>query len=115
MYAVTFPNTPLFSEHFNPDLKIIELTGCPETGESMETQYSFGNYFHGMSKSDRQEILEAFDKDGYYDTFCDAQMGFEFPVYRYVVTLFPKSNNDSLHAYLADVAENFRNDAQNNR
>ena len=115
MYAVTFPNVPLFSEHFNPDLKIIELTGCPDSGDILESQYSFANYFHDMKKSDRQEIMEAFDKDGYYETFCDAQIDFDLPVRRYVVTLFPKSNNSSLHAEMTEVAENFRKDLQNNR
>ena len=108
MYAVTFPNTPLFAEHFNPDLKVIELIGCPDSGDILETQYSFGNYFHDMKKADRQEILESFDKLGYYETFDDALADGRTQKARYVVTLFPKSNNDSLHAYLADVAENAR-------
>ena len=115
MYAVTFPNTPLFAEHFNPDLKVIELIGCPDSGDILETQYSFGNYFHDMKKSDRQEIMEAFDKDGYYETFDDALADGRTQKLRYIVTLFPKSNNDSLHGYLADVAENFRKDLNNNR
>ena len=115
MYAVTFPNTPLFAEHFNPDLKVIELIGCPDSGEILETQYSFGNYFHDMKKADRQEILESFDKLGYYETFDDALADGRTQKARYVVTLFPKSNNDSLHAEMAEVAENFRKDLQNNR
>ena len=113
MYAVTFPNVPLFAEHFNPDLKVIELVGCPQSGDILETQYSFANYFHDMKISDRQEIMEAFDKDGYYETFDDALADGRRQVARYIVTLFPKSNNDSLHAEMAEVAENFRKDLHN--
>ena len=93
MYAVALPNTPLFSQHFNPDIKIVELTGCPDSGDILETQYSFAHYFHGMSKADRQEILEAFDKLGYYETFCDALADGRTQVARYAVTLFPLTNN----------------------
>jgi hypothetical protein len=107
MYAVTFPNTPLFAEHFNPDLKVIELIGCPDSGDTLETQYSFANYFHDMKESELQEIMESFDKLGYYETF---QIYSLTSPNRYVVTLFPKSNNDSLHAEMAEVAENFRKD-----
>jgi hypothetical protein len=93
MYAVALPNAPLFAEHFNPDLKVIELVGCPISGDTLETQYSFANYFHGMSITDRQEVLEAFDKDGYYETFDDALADGRTQVARYAVTLFPATNN----------------------
>ncbi len=105
MNAITFPNVPLFAEHFNPDLKVIELVGCPISGDTLETQYSFANYFHDMKESELQEIMESFDKLGYYETFFDKNKNT-----RIVVTLFPKSNNDSLHAEMAEVAENFRKD-----
>ncbi len=93
MYAVALPHHPLFAVHFNPDLKVIELTGCPDSGDILETQYAFGHYFHGMSIADRQEILEAFDKDGYYETFVDALADGRTQVARYTVTLFPATNN----------------------
>ena len=93
MYAVTFPNIPLFAEHFNPDLNVVELVGCPDSGDILETQYSFANYFHDMKKSDRQEIMEAFDKDGYYETFDDALADGRTQKARYAVTLFPLTNN----------------------
>ena len=91
--VLTTPSTPLFQEHFNPDLKIIELIGCPDSGDILETQYSFANYFHDMKKSDLQEIMEAFDKDGYYETFDDALADGRTQVARYAVTLFPLTNN----------------------
>ena len=97
MYAVALPNTPLFAEHFNPDLKVIELVGCPISGDSLETQYSFANYFHDMEKAKLQEIMESFDKLGYYETFCDsvtAEGRFQrLHKDRYIVTLFPLTNN----------------------
>ena len=93
MYAVALPNTPLFAEHFNPDLKVIELIGCPDSGQILETEYCFANYFHGMSRADRQEILESFDKLGYYETFDDALVDGRVHVARYIVTLFPSTNN----------------------
>tara|TARA_B100000085_G_C18277361_1_gene404731 strand:+ start:313 stop:618 length:306 start_codon:yes stop_codon:yes gene_type:complete len=100
MYAVKLPNTPLFAEHFNPDLKIVELVGCPVSGDSLESEYSFGTYFHGLSKAETQEILESFDKIGYYETFCD-HVGIIDGVQRfkrlhedyYPVTLFPLTDN----------------------
>ena len=93
MYAVTIPNTPLFTEHFNPDLKIVELIGCPDSGQILESEYSFANYFHDMKIVDRQEIMEAFDKVGYYETFDDALADGRTQKLRYIVTLFPKTNN----------------------
>ena len=100
MYAIKLPNTPLFAEHFNPDLKVIEIVGCPISGDSLETQYSFGNYFHNMKESELQEIMKSFDKIGYYETFCDhvgvIDDGLRFLRLnkdRYVVTLFPLTNN----------------------
>ena len=119
MYAVALPNTPLFAEHFNPDLKIIELIGCPDSGDILESEYSFANYFHDMKISDRQEIMEAFDKDGYYETFEDIRTGFDGPKHRYLITLFPKTDNamiddsteaiaESMHDFCSLVAANAR-------
>ena len=71
--------------------------------------------FNDMKKADRQEILESFDKLGYYETFDDALADGRTQKLRYVVTLFPKSNNNPLHAEMTEVAENFRKDLQNNR
>ena len=93
MYAVALPNTPLFAEHFNPDLKVVELIGCPDSGQILETEYSFANYFHDMKKADLQEIMESFDKLGYYETFDDALADGRRQVARYIVTLFPLTNN----------------------
>jgi len=91
--VLTTPNTPLFADHFNPDLKVIELVGCPISGDTLETQYSFANYFHGMSIADRQKVLESFDKLGYYETFDDALADGRTQKDRFVVTLFPLTNN----------------------
>tara|TARA_B100000287_G_C20541708_1_gene744933 strand:- start:96 stop:401 length:306 start_codon:yes stop_codon:yes gene_type:complete len=100
MYAIKLPNTPLFAEHFNPDLKVVELVGCPVSGDSLETEYSFATYFHNMKESELQEIMKAFDKIGYYETFCD-YVGYIDGVQRfqrlhkdyYAVTIFPLTNN----------------------
>ena len=83
----------LFSEYFNPDLKIVELTGCPDSGQILETQYYFANYFHDMKKADRQEILKAFDVDGYYETFDDTIADGRSELVRYIITLFPLTDN----------------------
>ena len=98
--VLTTPNTPLFAEHFNPDLKVIELVGCPISGDILETQYSFANYFHDMEKAKLQEIMESFDKLGYYETFCDyveivdgVQRFKRLHKDHYPVTLFPLTNN----------------------
>jgi len=93
MYAVTFPNVPLFAEHFNPDLKLKELHTCPESGQTYEQVLSFRSYFYGMRKADRQEILEAFDKHGYYETYEDAIADGRTRMLRYTVTLYPLTNN----------------------
>ena len=97
MYAIALPETPLFAEHFNPDLKVIELVSCPVSGHTLETQYSFANYFHDMEKAKLQEIMESFDNIGYYETFCDyvtAEGRFKrLHKDRYYVTLFPLTNN----------------------
>ena len=98
--VLTTPNTPLFAEHFNPDLKIVELVGCPQSGDILETQYSFANYFHNMKESELQEIMKSFDKLGYYETFCDyveivdgVQRFKRLHEDYYPVTLFPLTNN----------------------
>ena len=120
--VLTNPTTPLFAECYNPYLKIVELIGCPRSGESMAVEHWFFEYFNGMSIADREEILAAFDRDGYYETFEDSQSDFDSPVYRYIVTLYPASNNamvedsdeaaqESLQDFCALVAENFRNDS----
>ena len=120
--VLTNPTTPLFAECYNPYLKIVELIGCPRSGESMAVEHWFFEYFTGMSIADREEILAAFDRDGYYETFEDSQSDFDSPVYRYIVTLYPASNNamvedsdeaaqESLQDFCALVAENFRNDS----
>jgi len=120
--VLTNPTTPLFAECYNPYLKIVELTGCPRSGESMAVEHWFFEYFNGMSNADREEILAAFDRDGYYETFEDAQTGFDSPKHRYLITLFPKTDNamvedsdeaaqESLQDFCALVAENFRNDS----
>ena len=91
--VLTTPATPLFAEVFNPYLKIVELTGCPRSGESMSMEHWFFEYFNGMSISDREEILASFDRDGYYETFEDIRTGFDSPKHRYLITLFPKTDN----------------------
>ena len=93
MYAITIPNSPLFAEHFNPDIRVVELAGCPDSKDTLETEYPFGYYFYDMSKADRQEILEAFDKCGYYETYCDALVDGRTQVARYTITLYPATDN----------------------
>ena len=83
----------LFSEHFNPDLKIVVLDSCPDTGNTDETIYSFANYFHDLDDALRQEIIASFDKLGYYETFTDFQCGSEGSTGRYITTMFPLTDN----------------------
>ena len=117
--VLTTPNTPLFAEVYNPYLKIVELTGCPRSGDSIAVEHWFFEYFYGMSIADREEILAAFDRDGYYETFEDAQTGFDSPKHRYLITIFPKTDNamvedsdeavaESIHDYCALVSANIR-------
>ena len=83
MLAVATPNTPLFAEVFNPYLKLTELVGCPDVGDSIAVDHWFFEYFHGMEIADREEILASFDKLGYYETVEDGC----------IVTIFPQTNN----------------------
>ena len=103
--VLTTPATPLFAEVYNPYLKIVELIGCPRSGDSMAVEHWFFEYFNGMSNADREEVLAAFDRDGYYETFEDAQTGFDSPKYRYLITLFPKTDNAMVDDSDAAVAE----------
>mgnify|MGYP003134488253 CR=1 FL=1 len=77
----------LFSEHFNPDLKIVVLDSCPVSGNTNESVLSFANYFHDLDNALRKEILEAFDVDGYYETFTDSS------TIRYITTMYPLTDN----------------------
>ena len=117
--VLTTPSTPLFAEVYNPYIKLIQLIGCPATGETTEVEWWFFQYFNGMRKDAREEILAAFDRDGYYETFEDTQIDFDLPVRRYKVTLYPASNNamiddsseaiaESMHDYCALVSANAR-------
>ena len=126
MLAVTTPNTPLFAEVYNPYMRIVELIGCPRSGDSIEVEHWFFEYFNGMRRAAKEEILASFDKLGYYETFEDSQSDFSSPKYRYLITLYPASDNamieDSdeaanaaINDQMALVAANFRKDLQNNR
>jgi hypothetical protein len=107
--VVNNPATPLFAEVYNPYIKLIQSIGCPATGETTEVELWFFQYFDGMKSLDREEILAAFDRDGYYETFDDG----------YIITLYPASENamiedsdeaaqESLQDFCALVAANFR-------
>ena len=122
MLAVATPNTPLFAEVYNPYMRIVELIGCPRSGDTITAEHWFFEYFNGMRKDAREEILAAFDRDGYYETFEDSQADFNSPKYRYLITLFPKTDNamvedsdeaaqESLQDFCSLVAENFRKDS----
>ncbi len=124
--VVNSPATPLFAEVYNPYIKLIQLIGCPATGETIEVEQWFFQYFDGMKNFDREEILASFDRDGYYETFEDTQIDFSLPIRRYKVTLYPASDNamieDSdeaanaaINDQMALVAENFRKDLENSQ
>ena len=106
------PSAPLFAEVYNPYIKLTELVGCPDVGDTIAVEHWFFEYFYGMSIADREEILAAFDRDGYYETFEDGC----------IVTIFPQTDNemledsifaiqDSMNDYCAHVAANFRKDS----
>ena len=82
----------LFSEHFNPDLKIVVLDSCPDTGNTNETTYSFYNFFVDLDYTLQKEIMKAFDVDGYYETFSDR--GFDIDGKgHYITTMYPLTDN----------------------
>tara|TARA_Y100001973_G_C5174926_1_gene321280 strand:- start:334 stop:687 length:354 start_codon:yes stop_codon:yes gene_type:complete len=110
--VLTTPATPLFAEVYNPYLKLTELTGCPQTGESMSMEHWFFEYFNDVNVSDREEILASFDKLGYFESVEDG----------YLVTIFPQTDNqmiedsdaaaqESIHDFCSLVAANFRKDS----
>ena len=110
--VLTTPSTPLFAEVWNPYIKLTELIGCPRSGESIATDYWFFEYFNDTDSFDREEILAAFDRDGYYETLEDG----------YLVTIFPQTNNkmvedsdaealSSIHAFCSLVSANSRKDS----
>ena len=99
--VVNSPATPLFAEVYNPYIKLIQLIGCPATGETIEVEQWFFQYFDGMKSLDREEILSSFDKLGYYECFEDAQIDFGLPIRRYKVTLYPLTCN----AFIEDSDE----------
>lgn len=112
MLAVATPDTPLFAEVYNPYIKLTELVGCPDVGDTIAVEHWFFEYFYDVNESDREEILASFDKLGYYETVEDGC----------IVTIFPQTNNkmvddseeaiaESMHDYCALVAANFRKDS----
>ena len=78
MLAVTTPNAPTFSEHFNPALLIGVLTTNPTTGKSFEERMTIREYLEEHRHDDLtqssanfapvSDIMNAFDIDGYYAT-----------------------------------------------
>ena len=77
MLAVTTPNAPTFSEHFNPALLIGVLTTNPTTGKSYEFRMTIQEYFtdhlcddlyNGGNPPLVADLLKAFDINGYYAT-----------------------------------------------
>ena len=111
MLAVATPNTPLFAEVFNPYIKLTELVGCPDVGDTIAVEHWFFEYFYDVNESDREEILASFDKLGYYETVEDG----------YIVTIFPQTDNkiledsifaiqDSMEDFCAHVSANARRD-----
>ena len=111
MLAVATPNTPLFAEVFNPYIKLTELVGCPDVGDTIAVEHWFFEYFYDVNESDREEILASFDKLGYYETVEEG----------YIITLFPQTNNkmvddsdaealESIHDFCAHVSANARRD-----
>tara|TARA_R100000152_G_C6666569_1_gene104021 strand:+ start:127 stop:471 length:345 start_codon:yes stop_codon:yes gene_type:complete len=111
MLAVATPNTPLFAEVFNPYIKLTELVGCPDVGDTIAVEHWFFEYFYDVNESDREEILASFDKLGYYETVEDGC----------IVTIFPQTDNkmvddsddealSSIHDFCAHVSANARRD-----
>jgi len=78
MYAVNTPNTPTFSEHFNPALRVGVLTTNPNTGVSYEEEMTIEYYLTEHRHDDFSpagadfptvaDLMKAFDIDGYYAT-----------------------------------------------
>ena len=86
LHLTNNPSAPLFAEVYNPYIKLTELIGDPDVGDSTEREHWFFEYFYGKSESDREEILASFDKLGYYETVEDG----------WVVTIFPQTDNEML-------------------
>ena len=93
MLAVAIPEGPTFLDHFNPDNRLMVITSCPDTGDTMEREYSFLMYFwmFGELSDDYDEIALHFDIDGYYETtakYCPFNTDKE-----YIVTMYPLTDN----------------------
>lgn len=93
MLAIDIPNAPLFTDHFNPDNRMMIITTCPDSGETMEREYTFLMYFwsFGELSDDYDNIAMHFDIDGYYETtarYCPWDKDKE-----YIVTMYPITNN----------------------
>jgi len=95
MYAVACPKTPLFAEHYNPNVMLVILTSTPDGSDTLEERVSMGAYFEFIffAEGDNRywEMMEAFDKLGYYETTTpnglDGVNGF------YPTTIFPETDN----------------------
>ena len=91
MLAVETPNAPTFQEHYNPDIEVIILTSTPCGSDTLEERYSFARYFGDMDVCDYNEIMEAFDKFGYYET--TTPNGINGVNGHYPTTIFPATDN----------------------
>jgi len=95
MLAVQTPNAPTFQEHYNPDTMLIVLTSTPDGSDTLEERYSFARYFEFIffTEGDRlyREMMEAFDKFGYYETktpYRDGGVNLWYPT-----TIYPETDN----------------------
>ena len=95
MLAVQTPNAPTFQEHYNPDTMLIVLTSTPDGSDTLEERYSFARYFEFIffTEGDRlyREMMEAFDKFGYYET--TTPNGFGGVNGNYPTTIYPETDN----------------------